>query len=667
MIWIRRIFVFPMSLLFFIALLASLLVFRLDGTLLNPDFYAAQFRKADIYNFLLNDLLASAIDEVREKEADELPGNFNENPLVTVDLSTQEIVDSVNRSVPPQWFQEQVERALDQVGGYFTGRRDDFQFTIRAKERVTVLVVEARGLLIKADAHDLLLDEVVEPKVEEALEEEGALPFDVPLSGSRIVNAVRVVVPEDWVEQQLVMAIDEVTPYVVGDRDSFEIRVELASLVDGALRETKDLLREADAYDLLYDEIIAPKVLEIIDQKVELSYGIEVSDEEVLSAMREVAPPEWVQEQAEGIINEAGAYLVGTDDSLEISVSLVDNKRDAVEVVQRRVHEELMAVLDDLPRCAEGQFLNEAFTISAGELPHCIPPELNLQQTIEFFDIGLSDAAAQAVDTMIPDNLTFTDVDLRQTLIDAGSERNVELLDQVRKVLSEGWVYTDQELRQDLLDNIGDDAVRVLDDVRDALRDGWIYTDADFRHDLTESERTHALDDIDDVRNGLGRVRTFQWVPYILAFLILVGIGFLGGRRWHSRVAWSAGVLFISSLIIFIAFGPVYSAVGSSRIDDARAEAMEDLSDTGFLAADKALTMADTAADDIVSGLRLSGLIISAIALVIFLLALAWPTERGLRVRRRLKLARSRPPVAEEGESTPEPSTSAKAEQGLKP
>ena len=347
MIWLRRGLVLPLGILFFVALLSTLFVFRLNGTILSPGFYADQLQKADIYQFLVNDLLASGIDEVREKES----YRFDENPLVTAGLTTQEMVDAANRAIPPQWLQEQIELTLDEIGGHLTGRRDDSQITIQTKERATQLVIEARDLLIEANSYDLFFDEVVEPKVEEALEDEGVLPFSVPLTSERLLQAVKEVIPKEWVEEQVVITIDKVTPYAVGNEESFEIRVDLANRADAALKVTKDLLRESEAYQLLYDELIAPKVLSSFGQTAELPYGIEVSDEEVLSAMKEVAPPDWVQQQVEMAIDEAGPYLVGREDHMQITISLLDNKRNAIGLVESMVEDKLMTVVEQILTC----------------------------------------------------------------------------------------------------------------------------------------------------------------------------------------------------------------------------------------------------------------------------------------------------------------------------
>ena len=72
----------------------------------------------------------------------------------------------------------------------------------------------------------------------------------------------------------------------------------------------------------------------------------------------------------------------------------------------------------------------------------------------------------------IPDNVVFTQDDMRESLEDAGGEDALEALDYVREVFSEGWTYTDTDLRSDLMSSGGSDDVEALDDLRTALRDG---------------------------------------------------------------------------------------------------------------------------------------------------------------------------------------------------
>ena len=118
------------------------------------------------------DLLTSAVDEARELSPEEFSDSFDSNPLVASELSTEDIVSSVNRAVLPEWIQAQVEEAFDQIGRYLNGERDEFTLTIQAGERVPTVVAEIKGLLRKADAYGLLFDEVITPAIDDALANE---------------------------------------------------------------------------------------------------------------------------------------------------------------------------------------------------------------------------------------------------------------------------------------------------------------------------------------------------------------------------------------------------------------------------------------------------------------------------------------------------------------
>ena len=174
MIWVRRFITIPNGVLLFVLLLVTLVVLQINGTFLDPDYYPEELRKANIYEFALVDLLTSALDEARELDP---PEDLDENPLVTSGLSTQDIVSSVNRAVPPEWVQGLVEQSFDQFGKYLTGDRDEFEVTIRAGDQVVTVKDEVKALLRKADAFELLFERAVDID----------LPFNVPVSGDRLV------------------------------------------------------------------------------------------------------------------------------------------------------------------------------------------------------------------------------------------------------------------------------------------------------------------------------------------------------------------------------------------------------------------------------------------------------------------------------------------------
>ena len=361
------------------------------------------------------------------------------------------------------------------------------------------------------------------------------------------------------------------TPYVVGETDTFEIKVHLADRVDIALEEIKGLLREADAYDLLYDEVIEPEITGVLGLVIQLPFGLTVTNSEVVSALRQAAPPEWVQEQAERIISEAGPYLTGESGSLAVDVSLADNKRQARALIEGIVEEKLGAALDALPVCTE-DIPGPGPVPGSTTLPDCITADLGSDEIIQALSAEVTELIDSLIIGLIPNNVRFTDANLRQALILAGAQGNVDLLDDVREVVADGWTYSDVDLRADVRglfdDPIDSDrAVDALDDIRGFLRGDSLYDEQKLRADILDGD-----DDVrvfDRLRTNADRARTFNLIVYLPAMILLLAIGILGGRRWSHRIAWASAFLAVAAGVTFALAGPVYDSVGSPRVDDA--------------------------------------------------------------------------------------------------
>ena len=284
MIWLRRLLTIPLGIILLVLLALALILLQLSETLLSPAYYPKTLRQADLYEFALVDLTTSALEEARALDRESLPQELEENPLVTLDLSTEDVVASLNRAVPPEWLQGLVEETFEEVGRYIVGGRDRFSITPGAGTQVRIAVSEIKTLLRKADGYNLLYEELVTPAIEDDLEER--LPLGMDLSSERLVEAARRVAPPQWTEAQVEAALDEITPYIVGDRDTFEVRVELSDRVGIALEGVKGLLREANAYDLLYDEVIEPGLEDLMAESIPLPLGISVTREEIVSILR---------------------------------------------------------------------------------------------------------------------------------------------------------------------------------------------------------------------------------------------------------------------------------------------------------------------------------------------------------------------------------------------
>lgn len=125
---------------------------------------------------------------------------------------------------------------------------------------------------------------------------------------------------------------------------------------------------------------------------------------------------------------------------------------------------------------------------------------------------------------------------------------------------------TDAELE----DRVGTSSDSLIDDPRSnlrALRAGFTLTLGDVYG--SDDDEIKTREDADDIRKWIGRITTsVRWGLFGIVVLLAVAIGFLGGRRWSTRMLWGASALFVSALIVVIGAGPLYDEVAAREIRD---------------------------------------------------------------------------------------------------
>lgn len=624
MIWIRRLFTVPLMLLFFVLLVLTLVLLRVSDTFLEPSFYKDHLSKNEVYEFALGELLSAAVADLREKDPKSFSASLEENPLNTLALTDQEIVSSIRTALPPAWLQKQVEQLLDQGGGYLTGEQEGFEITVMAGDRARAVVVVVEDLLLREELYDLLFEELVAPRVTAALEDDGGLPFNVPLNADDIVDAVLMVAPAEWALDRVEQALDVTTLYMVGDTESFEIRVQLGDRSAAALAAMKDLLKRASFADLLFEQVVNPLLEGTVSDVTQLPFGVSISGEEVRMALRRLVPPDWMEEQVLGVIDEAGPYLVGQVDTFKAVVPLSERKPIALEILTEIASEKLSDLVRTLPRCTDAQLALGGLISAGGGVPDCVPPGFSAQAILDRLDIDVAGQVENMIGRQIPDEIVYTQADLSMALTNSVDGTLPEPLEEMRRVLKEGWSYTEEDLRVDLLRTRGQGGVEQLDAVREALSGGWTYTEVELREDLTTSGNQDVMDVLELFREQLGRAREFSFLVYVLWAVVLLLIGSLGGRRWWSRFAWAAVTLFISSGLVFLAAGPVYQALGQDGVDTLRADVQADMEGTQLLAADMAIDILQGVADEFLVGIESASLTLLIGSAAVFGIALLW-------------------------------------------
>ncbi len=656
MIIARRGLAVFIGLLLLLTLGFALTALQVSGTFLSPSYYVDVFRRADFYEFLLTDVTTAAIDEVRQAGPGSNGDSTSVHALDALEISTEEIVAAINTAFPPEWVQENAETIIQDVGAYVAGEQESFQITLQAGDQVGTLVFEFSEIVLGSRTYDFVFDKMLTPAISGAID--GELPLGLEVSGDQVVSSVRRVLPEEWVNPQIESAVREITPYLIGREESFEIIVPLEGRMALALQEVKVLLREADAYEKLYKSLVEPLVTRGVGDSVALPYGVSFTRDEIASVMRKVAPPIWVQEQAEQIIDDSTPYLTGQSDTFFTEISLVDNKRRALVVVENTATLKLEELIDRLPKCSASRTLEELIAGGLHGTLNCVPPQTPTRQIADFFGREVARAIEPNIIDAIPDTIKFTEADLLETLRIAGSSDDVNLIHDLRDRVGSGWRYTEIDLQEDIQGFItgsgdGEDGMGSFERFRSSLADGWTYSDADLRESESLQLSPEEFARFESTRNLLGQIKRYRYLFLLPVLIMLIAIGFLGGLSWSTRFAWASGALLVASVLILLIVGMMFGVLIEPLLQQFREgmlagpSAGGDFPATKQLVANKLLEIVDIVSEDTASGIMGKSFIFVTIGIFGLALSLGWEyiitfakSSNVRRLRDRLPLGR---------------------------
>ena len=605
MIWLRRAAAILLAVVFILLSVLVLVAFRVNGTVGNPDFYAEQLHQADVYHFIYNDVLPAALEESGVGEDAEGAGAI-------ISSFKPHLVDVARQTVPPEWLQTQVEHTINEVVPYVWGETDTFSITIQLKDRVEAGAGALKSLLRREGVFPALYEQLIELITDEIAPAEDEMPDMLAVSGEEMEAMLRRVVPEDWLLAQLDSAIDEMVPYLTRETEHFTLEIDLTESLNKLEGVLIDFLSKPETYDSLFADMLVPALQQNLGEVTELPLGIELTADEIIATAKDILTLEWYQELVQDLVGQIFAYLRGTQDELELTIPLADRKPEIAEALSQLADEKMESAFDAMPVCSRAHLL-ELLSDPSLENILCRPFDISYQEFKDLVGIDIGSLVQPIIEVAIPDEWTLTEADMNQLF---GGEGEDNILSQLRELVQEGLTFTDGDLTE-----IMDTDAAALEDIRQLIADGLVFTERDLRDlmsDMGEGGAGEQLVAFEQVRSGLGTAK--QWVNFIwiIPFLMMIGVGALGGRRWSSRLIWAAALLAAMAIIAYIIFGPVFSATAQPMIDQALAMEFSQAEGMTSLIAEKGNILAHNAIDSFVNGLRNQslGLIIASVVLI---------------------------------------------------
>ncbi len=549
MIILRRIMLLPFVAFVLLLIFLSSVVVVVNYQLMRPSFYGDALNKITFYDQLMGPVLDQAIEDLYIVPYEELPLGFSGPIEDTINLPPNELADSIRRAIPASWLQSSVNKLLISLESYLSPNNSIIELDLDTDEEIKRIVKEIKHLLLVSDAYNIAYQRFLDP----ALIAIGRqpLPLNVEISSARLIQGSRAIIPPEWVQKQLELALDDVTPYIIGDVDEFTVHIDFSDRVASASEELKLMLLEANTGQILYDGIIQPAIKDLISEQITLPYGLELNDEDILEIMRKVAPPYWIEEQTSIAIDEVTKYIVGENDEMNLMIDISSNKLAAQNKIQESVNEYVVNQLN-LPICSNDQQNSLLEAESFLDFPLCIPQdsEIYLQTQSK-----MSEVINSLVFDAIPDTIDMDQEILRSQLFDLGGVDSTNSLDNIRDLIARGFTYTNADLEEDI-ESSNLISLDALYDTRKFVRDGWSGDQKSLDSKLW-GESNSSL--ISSIRSWINNVKTYGWIGYILILITLIPIGLLGGNNLRQRLLWGTGALLFCSLIAVILFGPIFS------------------------------------------------------------------------------------------------------------
>jgi len=167
--------------------------------------------------------------------------DFTMGPL-GIAFTPDEAVDAARRLLPPEWIEEQLFAAVDEMAPYFAGDRDSFAVNISFRDRVPIVAdILKEKIETEGGAVDLLFERIVNPAVSRVIDSVTLLSFSVPITEEEVQAALEEVAPRRWIKEQAIAAVGSAFDYVSGDTDTLVFSVDLVERKEAAIRVLGDL------------------------------------------------------------------------------------------------------------------------------------------------------------------------------------------------------------------------------------------------------------------------------------------------------------------------------------------------------------------------------------------------------------------------------------------
>ena len=189
--------------------------------------------------------------------------------------------------------------------------------------------------LQQADVYHFIYNDVLPAALEEVEVGEDTEGAGVIISSFKphLSNVVRQTLPPEWLQAQVEQVIDEVVPYVWGEKANFRITIPLKDRVEAGGEAIKSVLHRPDVFPVMYEQLIQLIIEEIALDEGGMPAMLAISEEEMEVMLRKVVPEDWLLEQIDSAVDEAVPYLTREQDHFTLEIDITRPLDELEEVL----------------------------------------------------------------------------------------------------------------------------------------------------------------------------------------------------------------------------------------------------------------------------------------------------------------------------------------------
>tara|TARA_Y100001970_G_scaffold287190_1_gene411276 strand:- start:41485 stop:43371 length:1887 start_codon:yes stop_codon:yes gene_type:complete len=539
----RKIFLIFIGIILFLAMSVSVLLSHISSTVSDKNLFSNTLEKANFYDYFYDSLITLLVEDIVENGY-EINGT-NQNSKLVKFYDNESAKKSINlyikTLISKEYFKEKTKLTINQILMLVNNENHDlsidYDFDIVMKDSITDFRTLSKDLKFAQLIKDILSVESVE--ILQPLTED--LGFEY--TEIEIKTALDDIFPDEWIENNLFIIHDSVIYFIAKDTDSFLVTIPIDDRLELAADVIKNKLNEDDIlYDLVLKKLLNPLLENNLSNITNFGYGITVTQEEVLSIFKTLAPKDWVGMHGNNIIDSSVSYLISEKDDLSYSIDLSDRKIAAAIELRKFGKNKLDTLLSELPACQN--FIQSSLatsSIAKKNKPSCIPGG-QLAINIFYDDMIkiINDEIDKFISDQFPSKLDLTSQDVEGLIGD-----NSEFI-KLRKNISDGYSLTND----DLISLISSEERSVdIEDIRSLLS-------GNINNKNLETIIGLEIREIDEIRSYINQIKLMKTVMFAIIFMLVMLFAFVSIKsankslRFLVSIRNTSFIFLISSLSI---------------------------------------------------------------------------------------------------------------------